>query len=107
MDLNNTNIEHLLSRRLIDLEGRDFVALAKYAGANVATVMPLPPIQAIGIPALANALSCSPSQIANMRRDGALNNCIISHVGRNYVFDVEKAREAANHRKASKNQGNN
>ena len=54
------------------------------------------PRQAIGISALADALACSPSQIATMRREGVLDGAIISHIGRNIVFDVAKARSAAN-----------
>lgn len=102
MDTHEINVEPLLSRRIIDLSGNEFVALTRYASANTGAHAPVAPTQAIGITALARALSCSPSQIANMRRDGALQGCVISHVGRNYVFNVDKAREAANHWKVEK-----
>ncbi len=94
----NIDINYLLSRRLIDLEGHEFVALTRYAfaqndspGCRIEGTR-----QAIGVNALANALSCSPSQIACMRRDGALDDAIISHIGRRIVFDIEKALIAAN-----------
>ena len=97
MENKTMTIDHLLSRRLIDMEGRDFVALAKFAGASSdGANATMTPSQAIGINALASALACSPSQIATMRRDGALDGAVISHVGRNIVFDIDKARSAAN-----------
>lgn len=97
------DIHLLLSRRLIDMQGSDFVALARFAGASSdGAHATMTPRQAIGISALADALSCSSSQVANMRRDGALDGAIISHVGRNIVFDVEKARAAANEWKKEK-----
>lgn len=52
--------------------------------------------QAIGLAALARALCCSTSQLAKLRRDGVLDDAIISRIGRRIVFDVDKARVAAN-----------
>lgn len=97
MNTSDITIEPLLTRRLIDLEGRDFLQLAMYAFSSVEShSAPAIPIQAIGITALAQALSCSVSQISTMRRDGVLDDCVISNVGRHIVFDVDKARAAAN-----------
>lgn len=97
MNTSDISIEPLLTRRLIDLEGRDFLLLAQYAIASVdGPSAPALPVQAIGISALAQALSCSVSQISTMRRDGVLEKCVISNVGRHIVFDVDKARAAAN-----------
>lgn len=52
--------------------------------------------QAIGLSALARALCCSTSQVSKLRKDGALDKAIISRIGRRIVFDVAKARVAAN-----------
>lgn len=84
----------LLNCRLIDLTGAEFLQLQRF-GEPIAPAAPAPVQQAIGINALADALSCSPSQVSKMRKSGVLRAAIISHVGRNYVFDVAKARAAA------------
>lgn len=84
----------LLNCRLIDLTGAEFLQLQRF-GEPIAPAAPVPVQQAIGINALAVALSCSPSQISKMRKDGVLAPAIISRVGRNYVFDIDKARQAA------------
>ena len=90
------DINNLFERRLIDMTGAEFVRLQAYALASHIPSASAPEVvQAVGMNALAEALSCSPSQVAKMRRDGALEPAIISHVGRNYVFDIQKAREAA------------
>ncbi len=93
MDINN--IKKLLGSRLIDMSGDDIVYLLRYSMSESVIQTPAPVQQAIGINALAVALSCSPSQISKMRKSGVLRNAIISHVGRNYVFDIDKARQAA------------
>ena len=104
----NTTIDYeaIKDRPVYTLSCAEFCALTQYAHMGLADsdAAPIAHAQAIGISALASALSCSPSQIAIMRRDGALRDCVISHVGRKYVFDVEKARKAANNWKAAKNQ---
>ena len=88
------DIHNLLARRIIDMTGEEFLQLQRF-GVPSAPAAPAPVQQAIGINALAVALSCSPSQISKMRKDGALAPAIISRVGRSYVFDVAKARQAA------------
>lgn len=93
MDINN--IKKLLGSRLIDMSGDDIVYLLRYSMSESVIQTPAPVQQAIGISALADALSCSPSQVSKMQKAGVLQDAIISHVGRNYVFDIQKAREAA------------
>ena len=83
-------------RPLYSLSCREFIALARYIRDAAEENTNLSSEQAIGISALAAALNCSPSQISNMRRDGVLDMAIISRFGRNIVFDVKMAREAAN-----------
>ena len=89
-----TEMNNLLNRRLIDLTGAEFLQLQRF-GVPAAPAAPAPIQQAIGISVLADALSCSPSQVSKMQKAGVLQDAIISHVGRNYVFDIQKAREAA------------
>lgn len=100
--MDSNDISKLLSRRLIDLEGRDFVALAQYAGSLTGASAPVTPIQAIGIDALADALSCSASQIYAIQKAHMLDDAVVSRIGRRIVFDVDKARAAANEWQASK-----
>ena len=100
--MDKKEINALLSRRLIDLEGRDFVALAQYAGAIAGSNEPVASSQAIGINALADALSCSASQIYNLNKAHMLDDAVISRIGRRIVYDVDKARAAANNWMASR-----
>jgi hypothetical protein len=93
----NDNIHTLLERRLIDLNGAQFVALQRYAVETASPSSPAPAKeQAIGISALAEALACSVSQIYILQKEGVLEEAVISRIGRHIVFDVNKARAAAN-----------
>lgn len=92
------NLDRLLGLRLIDMRGEEFLELAKSGGlvSDGDSHIPSSPTQAIGIAALAKALGCSSSQIYILRRDGILDDAIISRIGRNIIFDVDRARELAN-----------
>lgn len=48
-----------------------------------------------GIHALAEQLGCCESTIYMLRREGVLDDAVKSQVGKKIVFDVEKARTAA------------
>lgn len=52
--------------------------------------------QAIGIHDLAIELGCSVSMLYVLKKNGVLNDSIISHIGKKVVFNVEKARSLAN-----------
>lgn len=63
-----------------------------------------PKIVAKGISELAAELACSPSTIYSIKRTGALNDAIISQIGRKVVYDVERARYLANEYQKEKRQ---
>lgn len=90
------DINTLLSLPIWQMTGAQFVALAQYANASAEAQVPVAPPQAIGIAELADALHCSVAQVAVMRRDGVLDEAIVSRIGRHIVFDIDKARKAAN-----------
>ena len=92
----NADINFLLDRHLFEMKGHDLVTLWRYAAPTDLRIAPVPSPQAIGITALADALSCSASQIYNLKKAHMLDDAVVSHVGRRIVFDVEKARAAAN-----------
>ena len=56
----------------------------------------IPLITACGTNALAEELSCSASTLYAIKQTGALQEAIISHIGRTIVYDVNKARYLAN-----------
>ena len=101
----NFDFEAYKDRLIVTLSCGEYCALSRYANALVSDgggTTPLAARQAVGIAALADALSCSPSQVAAMRRDGALDCAIISQVGRRIVFNIDQARSAANEWKKNK-----
>lgn len=98
----NTDITSLLNRHLFEMKGNDLVALWRYATPSDARIAPVNPPQAIGINALASALSCSASQIYVLQKAHKLDDAVVSRIGRRIVFDVDKARAAANEWQASK-----
>ena len=72
----------------------DLVAvIKKHLGAEASTSRTI--ITKIGALELAEYLSCSESQIAKLRKQGVLDEAIVSHIGKKTVYDAEKARELA------------
>lgn len=102
MNEHTFNIGDVQDKPVYTLTCREFCALVQYANEKQNTNLTLPPAKAIGIPQLADALACSPAQISIMRREGVLDSSVISRVGRKIVFNVEKARDAANSWKREK-----
>ncbi len=93
---NMDEINKLLNTRLLDLDGRQYLALQAYANNFNSRPVAVERAQAIGIAQLAQALHCSVSQVAKMRREGILDDAVISRLGRNIIFDIRKAENAAN-----------
>ncbi len=62
---------------------------------QMGAVTPLPSF-AVGLQDLAKELGCSASTLYAIKKNGALNDAIISRIGRKEVFDIEKARTLAN-----------
>lgn len=96
------NISKLLDQHLFEMKGNDIVSLWRYAITAGTANAPIATTQAIGINALADALSCSASQIYNLNKAHMLDDAVISRIGRRIVYDVDKARAAANNWMASR-----
>ena len=91
-----SSVFDLLSKPLWQLTGQDYVALHQYA-AKVAndhgatkTVT-----RCTGVRELAQYLNCCESTIYSMKREKILDDAILSSIGKNTVFDGDKARELA------------
>lgn len=90
------NIEILLGKPLWQLTAQEFCALSQYAyahGGQVSTSSDL--VRVTGVRALAEYLDCCESTVFMLRRNGVLDEAILSQVGKKIVFDGEKARELA------------
>lgn len=102
---NNFDYEAIKDRPVYTLSCKEFCELTRFANSGIlgqgATTPSAP--QAIGIDALASALSCSASQIYVLQRSHMLDDAVVSRIGRRIVFDVEKARTAAIAWQAAKN----
>lgn len=85
----------LLDKPISLMYGREWVALNRYA--NKAKVEKITGKEELctGISALAERLGCCESTVFTLKREGVLKDAIISHIGKKIVFDVDKAREAA------------
>ena len=91
------DIEKLLKAPLWQMTGEEFIRLLRYAlqdpmdgkkaeGRTLVT----------GVRSLAEYLACCESMVYKLLRSGALDSAIVSHIGKKWVFDGEKARECAN-----------
>ncbi len=89
--MQNQEYEQLLDRPIWQMTGREFLSL--FQGRAEET-----PKRTIadGADQLSAHLGCSASFIYSLIKTGVLNEAIVSHVGRKYSFDVEKARMLAN-----------
>lgn len=95
--MDNKDINGLLAKPLWQLTGSDYVALHAYASSTITGegLRTKTVTKVTSIRSLATYLSCSESTIYSMRREGVLDEAIISHIGKSLVFDVEKALELA------------
>lgn len=87
----------LLSKPLWQLTGEEYVTLHAYAvkmsheeNCDIKTVT-----QCTGVRELAQFLNCCESTIYGMKREGVLDDSILSSIGKSTVFDGEKARALA------------
>ena len=91
------NVEQLLKTPLWQMTGEDFIHLLRYAlDAQAGTRKTDNRVLIAGARPLAEHLSCSESMVHKLLRDGALEPAIVSHIGKKWVFDGEKARQCAN-----------
>ncbi len=77
------------------MTGREFFEVIKM-GLDIK--IPKPETERVlceGVHELAGHLCCSESKIYALRRDGILDEAVVSRIGRSIVFDVEKARRLA------------
>ena len=104
----------LLTKPLWQLSGEEYVALhafaAKRAIDDTSTAKTV--TRCTGARELAQFLSCCESTVYAMKREGVLDDCIQSAIGKSTVFLGEKARERAQaymdaHRKSKKTTQNN
>lgn len=93
----NIDIESLLNKPLWQLTGQEFCALTHYANGQAyhTPVEPDTVVRITGVRALAEYLDCCESTVFMFRRNGVLDEAIISQIGKKIVFDGEKARAAA------------
>lgn len=91
----NEKITDLLSRPLWQLTGEEYVRLHAYACSLIKNAEAAPVTKVTGVRQLAEYLSCCESTIYALKREGILDSSIISRVGKNTVFDGDKARELA------------
>lgn len=97
-DISDFNIDELLSKPLWQLSGREFCALTQFAHSlNAGATQPAQQRHLChGVNALAQYLGCSESKVYALRRDGVLNEALVSRIGKRIVFDGDRARELAN-----------
>lgn len=103
----------LLTKPLWQLTCEEYVALHKYAVkvANDEVGAPQTVTRCTGVRELARFLTCCESTIYSLKREGVLDDSILSSIGKNTVFDGEKARELAQaymleHRQTKKTDNN-
>lgn len=107
---NDPIIIDLLEKPLWQLTGKEYVALHAYAcrmNSDTSTQNATTVIRITGIRALAEYLACCESTIYSLKREGVLDPAIVSRVGKNIVFDAEKARQLADDYKQKQREARN
>lgn len=90
------DITGLLEKFVFQMSGREVYNLIQAAIISSTTSTSAQGMLCTGIHALAEQLGCCESTIYMLKREGVLDSAIKSQVGKKIVFDVEKARAAAN-----------
>lgn len=90
------NIDSLLAKPIWQMNGAEFCALTQYANAQSGHGPAAPgTVRITGVRALAEYLECCDSTVYMLKRNGVLDEAILSQVGKRIVFDGELARAAA------------
>lgn len=91
-----TEIDRLLSKPLCMMTGEEFLQLNELTRTpqGVETT-PNHPVYAQGVEELADKIGCSQSTVYSLKRQGILDDAIVSNIGRKIIFDVVKARDLA------------
>lgn len=104
----NNSVKHLFDVPVWQMTGEQQYQLIRFALGNGApnaasnsTLAPDSPflpqrIRIAGVHALALYLECCDSLVYKLRREGVLDEAIISRIGKKIVFDGEVARRCAN-----------
>lgn len=87
-------IANLLDRPLWQMSGREFVTLAQFAFERGPS-SPVGNTLCTGVRALAEYLGCCEATIYVYKREGILDDAIVSRIGKRIVFDGEIARKLA------------
>lgn len=89
-------IKQLLEKPVWQMSGEEFCQLTMYAnsscqaGGNTASKE-----YAYGIHELGTIIGCCDSTIYSLKKQGVLDDAIVSQIGKKIIFDVEKARRLA------------
>lgn len=90
-------IEKLLKAPLWQMTGEEFFRLLRYAlHDSMCGKKAEDKVLVTGVRSLAEYLACCESMVYKLLRSGSLERAIVSHIGKKWVFDGEKARECAN-----------
>ena len=104
----DTNVKQLLNTPVWQMTGEQQYRLIQYALGNggpnsesnpaMVTVTPIASrrTRIAGVHALAQYMECCDSLVYKLRREGVLDEAIISRIGKKIVFDGEIARRCAN-----------
>ncbi|MCQ2179035.1 MAG: DUF3853 family protein [Bacteroidales bacterium] len=74
------------------MTGEEFLQLNELRTSDHQTPMPVSHSYAHGVSELAEKIGCCQSTIYTLKKQGILEDAIVSQIGRRIVFDVEKAR---------------
>lgn len=100
------NIQGLLAKPLWQMTGEEFYYLMQNVSTDTKNGNTTRHERCVGVRELADKLNCCESTIYEMKRHGALQDAIISHIGKSICFDVDVAREAANRYIRNKRENN-
>ena len=104
----DTNVKQLLNTPVWQMTGEQQYRLIQYALGNggpnsesnpaIVTDTPIASrrTRIAGVHALAQYMECCDSMVYKLRREGVLDEAIISRIGKKIVFDGEIARRCAN-----------
>ena len=84
-------IDVLMTRPIWQMSGREFLALMQYAVGGDQSI-PGSSKLCIGVRELAEHLGCCEATIYAYKKEGVLDDAIVSRIGKKIVFNGEKAR---------------
>lgn len=97
------NINELLLKPLWQMNGEEYCQLHQYAcQISASSQQPRPNVLCASVHALAEYLGCCDATIYQLKKDGVLDDAVVSRIGKKIIFDGEKARELANAYKSAK-----